>query len=539
MALANLEDVPSMSALGRTCKAFYSMMMPRVYGRIAVAAMFHAHIPKLIRTVEPLLTIAQKKQLKREGKYRGQQERYPTGLDEQAKPFCTSCVRQLVVGVADPGKKHKYIVVRYVEELLKNLDNLEILETRILTKSIAESLAARKSLKALNLFTKMPDNEDVTALSQIKNLKHLSIHDTDWGFSTPSKILQSIIKNSASSLESLTVPAGETAAAPEKKAIFQALKSLDLTFYHAESDAIRAMVSAIDFTQLNELAIGNCHSDNSLLFRHLAGLNDSSSTGTSRMKLRHLCLTMDDGSPSRLTPEERREHLEAKCRFISSFDTLETLQLEDYGQYPENASITNPGLVDVVLQAILCHRGLRVLRISYRGKMSGYAIPYLSAATVGAIVDGLPQLREFQFAPDEVQMDEIGRVLSRGTSLSSITCFPHTSWGSYPPPTDPGSNILSGILNGFLNHPEFSVDSSLFVWERRYNLAKISTSYRKWEVASQFPDKSTKGMKQPEQIKSEDGKRQVWSRDVTGMDRVRIHVGYDPDFEWVEKVSGQ
>jgi hypothetical protein len=114
-------------------------MMPQLYGRVAVAAMFHAHIAKLIRTLEPHLTIAQKKQLKKEGKYKGQQDRYRTGLDEHAKPICAAYVRQIVVGVADPGKKHKYIVDRYVEEAFKNFDNLETIETRVMTKLVLES----------------------------------------------------------------------------------------------------------------------------------------------------------------------------------------------------------------------------------------------------------------------------------------------------------------------------------------------------------------------------------------------------------------
>jgi hypothetical protein len=123
-----------MSSLGRTCKSLYTHMMPRLYGRVAVAAMFHAHIAKLIRTLEPHLTIAQKKQLKKEGQYRGQQERYPSGLDEKVKPICATYVRQLVVGVADPGRKHKYIVDRYVEEALKNMSELEIIETHVYTE---------------------------------------------------------------------------------------------------------------------------------------------------------------------------------------------------------------------------------------------------------------------------------------------------------------------------------------------------------------------------------------------------------------------
>lgn len=108
--------------------------MPLLHKRIAVAAMFHAHIPKLIRDLEPYLTIAQKKQLKKEGTYKGQQERYASKLDVKAVPACASHVRQIVVGVSDPGRKHVYIVHRYVEEAFKNLKNLEIVEAYFCTK---------------------------------------------------------------------------------------------------------------------------------------------------------------------------------------------------------------------------------------------------------------------------------------------------------------------------------------------------------------------------------------------------------------------
>ena len=108
--------------------------MPLLHKRLAVAAMFHAHIPRLIRALEPHLTIAQKKQLKKEGKYKGQQERYSSHLDANAKPACASYVRQIVVGVANPGRKHEYIVHRYVEEAFKNMENLEIVEAYFLTK---------------------------------------------------------------------------------------------------------------------------------------------------------------------------------------------------------------------------------------------------------------------------------------------------------------------------------------------------------------------------------------------------------------------
>lgn len=96
--------------------------------------MFHAHIRKLIRALEPYLSVAQKKQLKREGKYVGQQERYPAVADPNLIPACADHVRELVIGVVGPGRKHEYIVYRYLEEALKNMKNLEIVETRVLTK---------------------------------------------------------------------------------------------------------------------------------------------------------------------------------------------------------------------------------------------------------------------------------------------------------------------------------------------------------------------------------------------------------------------
>lgn len=110
--------------------------MPLLYNRIAVAAMFTAHIPKLIRTLEPILTVTQKRELKKEGKYKGQKERYVTKLDPNTMPQCASHVRQFVAGVANPGRKHNYIVERYVEEALKNLHNLEVFEGYFMTEFV-------------------------------------------------------------------------------------------------------------------------------------------------------------------------------------------------------------------------------------------------------------------------------------------------------------------------------------------------------------------------------------------------------------------
>jgi hypothetical protein len=140
--------------------------------------------------------------------------------------------------------------------------------------------------------------------------------------------------------------------------------------------------------------------------------------------------------------------------------------------------------------------------------------------------------------------------------LTSITCFPHDSWASYPPHPEPGFNILSSILKAFLEHSGSSETSTLhanndvgyedsngvsdrsFVWDDKYKLKRVSVRYKTWDIATKFFGKGEKGTKKPEKMESKDGKRQVWFRDVTGASPVRIHVGYDPEFTWMEKVDG-
>ena len=109
-------------------------MTPRLHKRIAIAAPFHAHIRKAIRILEPHLSVAQKKQLRKEGKYLGQQERYPPGAGSKLKPTFAGYVRQMIIGQVDPGRKHEYIVFRYLEEAFKNLNSLEVVDTHVLTK---------------------------------------------------------------------------------------------------------------------------------------------------------------------------------------------------------------------------------------------------------------------------------------------------------------------------------------------------------------------------------------------------------------------
>ena len=62
-------------------KALYSLATPRLFKSIERICGHHAHIAKLIKTTEPFLSIEQRKQLKTEGSYKGQQETFPDDVD--------------------------------------------------------------------------------------------------------------------------------------------------------------------------------------------------------------------------------------------------------------------------------------------------------------------------------------------------------------------------------------------------------------------------------------------------------------------------
>ncbi|KAF9773550.1 hypothetical protein IL306_008622 [Fusarium sp. DS 682] len=132
--LESVNDPKSMIRMACTSKRYYSHVMAILHKRISISTHFWAHIPHVIRRIEPHLSIAQKKQLKREAHYKGQQEKFSKRLDPNVMPPCASFVRQLIIGRIDPGKRHKWFVLRYFEEVLKNLHNLEVFDAAELTE---------------------------------------------------------------------------------------------------------------------------------------------------------------------------------------------------------------------------------------------------------------------------------------------------------------------------------------------------------------------------------------------------------------------
>lgn len=422
--------------------------------------------------------------------------------------------------------------------------------TNAFCSAICEAIASLTKLKALAIHAYGADSPELAPLARIKDLKHLSIHIGYHSLTTG----QSIIHNSMSTLQSLDMVSDsglchyfqhweknlklsgyDTANRLRKGPDLPSLRSLHIEGLMIDEEFIKEFPLAIEFSKLCKFTSANLRDPQTLLWPLLTNLVTSCKYSDTALNLRSLSIDMHDPQWHYEVEQQGPHKSAAKCEFIASFDTLTTLELPGYGQY---RSGKNPGLSNTLLRAITSHKNLRCLRISYIGIMSDLKIPYLDGKSVGNIIDGLPHLREFEFAPDELRMDEISRALCRGSNLESVTCFPHETLYAYPRPDPLGTNILSSILSTFISNAEIHTKNRKFVWEDYYKLNRLDLKHKKWDIASAF-GKRKKGYGKPDKIQAEaeDGIREVWYQSVP--ETVYIHVGYDPTFEWVTKVEKQ
>lgn len=100
-------------------------MNPILYRDLVASAPCHGNIRGFIRSLQRYLTIAQRKQLRSEQHYVGQQERFMKKDNDEAIPYCTQDVKRLFIGWSNPGKNHLKVLRRYLEELLLQLKHLE------------------------------------------------------------------------------------------------------------------------------------------------------------------------------------------------------------------------------------------------------------------------------------------------------------------------------------------------------------------------------------------------------------------------------
>lgn len=273
-------------------------------------------------------------------------------------------------------------------------------------------------------------------LAKVKNLQHLYVKDHDWACGEgKDNVVLWMLLNSRTTLRSLSLHTSSfgtcflanwdmilenwdmivenrdkfmvngdeiiSVSKSDEPHHLAALKSFTLSGARFDEEKfLKSMQNAIDFASLQELRLGCLGEDNHRLFQYLASLFGSAQDKP--VNLRTLSVNMLHDLLEEV-PEQKQVDHDAICAFVSSFDTLSTLELADYNPYPEEQTV-NPGLPDTLLQAVLRHENLKVLKISYRGIISGFKIPYLSAKTVAAIVDNLPHLEEFKFAPEVTEI---------------------------------------------------------------------------------------------------------------------------------------
>ncbi|PNP84123.1 hypothetical protein FNYG_02811 [Fusarium nygamai] len=548
--LESVNDPKSMIKMACTSKRYYAIVMAIIHKRISVSTSFWTHIPHVIRRIEPHLSIAQKKQLKREGQYKGQQNKFSTLLDLNAVPPCASNVRQMIIGGIDPGKRHKPFVLRYFEEVLKNLHNLEVFDAEDLTEPMAENLSKLKNLKSIRLhpYQRTIKPEAMAPLGKLRNLEHICIEDLSWDriIVTDERPFQSMLLNSLSTLQSLEVRTSKyysdflgdwedklKARNPdvlEQEHDFTALKSLTLRGISFEGNhrenVMRNFTRAFDFLKLRELTLMSLEVGQLKFFKYLEDLFTKGGKGS--IHLRKLSLQMTEpGFKSNYA--ETEVYLEGMYRFISSFDSLTSLEIHDYNLY-NSAVQPNPGLSRRLLQSVVKHTGLETLRFHYRTMGSdAWRIPYASAESVNILTKNLPSLRVFEVAPQEDNLDAMARALSRAKDLTNLLCPNFKSY--YEDRENAHLNLAKKLLGGFL---ENASSCEKFVWEEHYKLGRITMGWTDLRIGSGLKPK--KNFEKP--VKIERADRMVMAQDLRpkkwGESK---QVYYTADSRWVDHVT--
>ncbi|GKU07675.1 hypothetical protein FLAG1_07943 [Fusarium langsethiae] len=537
-----VEDIQSLGNLSKTSKAFHGFVMPQLYKRVKGFVSYHAHIAKLIRTIEPLLTIEQRRQLKKEGQYKGQQESFPDDANEKKKPEVADFVRQTIFEIGDPGEKHRFIVYRYIEELLKTVDNLEVFAATDLTEPMAKVLATKKRIQALWLHVSSARESDAEAVTTIKGLKHLKLEMSNWYLYKTAPL--ALIWNSRSTLRSLDLDkslfyslyenwvdkSSQATESSNRHADLSALKSLSLRRATIDSDDLDAFTRAIDFTALEDLYLGTRNIRIELLYQRL--VETFSATTSADIKLRSLSVHLGSQTMSNLTrmtakPNEEEPGID----FISSFDTLTSLTVVDAGIH--SSDLPDPGLKDTLLRGIFMHKNLTRLEFRDTISLDGWKAPRLDTQMVKRFIENFPQLKHFHFHPKQKELNKIAEALSWGRNLESIGM----NLGREINDKEEGHEFLCQLILQILDR-DSDDNTRDYRWEDHSKFSRFSAGLSIWEVGSKL-GKAKKGIKKAETIVSiSNSKRTVMYRDISQKLYLRLTRGSMIRMEeWVNKVS--
>ncbi|KAF4971492.1 hypothetical protein FSARC_1720 [Fusarium sarcochroum] len=449
MIMENVTDAPNLLKLARTSRRYYAYVMPALHKRIAVKVDSLAYVPNVIRLIEPHLSIAQKKQLKKEGKYKGQQDRFSDTLRRYDGTLVTS--RKILQSI-----------------LLNSISTLQSLDIRT-DKWHCDFLANwQDQIKARN-----PD-----ALKQPHDfiaLKSLTL----WGMMFDGRHAERIMPN---------------------------------------------LTRAFDFLALRELNLSQLDESKTTFFHYLEAL--FSSADKTEICLRSLSLQMK-GNESRQAYSHIESQLECVYRFISSFDTLTSLQIDSYNRF--HGAMRCPGLSTSLEQAILKHKDLERLRFYYEATSnSNSEIPYVSATTVALLTKSLPRLRVFEFPPQETDLAEMGRALSQAKNLTTLTCAPYAS--QYDGSQDDNSfTFAKTIIEGFLTSTRSTGE---FVWEDNYKLTQLVMG---WSLGFKIGSELKPGENLEEPVTISEGDSTVMCQRLTH--KSKSENNWTSDTEWVENVA--
>ncbi|ESU10280.1 hypothetical protein FGSG_03010 [Fusarium graminearum PH-1] len=418
---------------------------------IAVRASDDEYVYKVISRLEPFLSINQKRKLWKEGRCRSQQIKSHRLLAPDVAPLGAQCVRQMTVGLIGRAVKHRQNVMRKLEEVLKNLSNLEVLDTTELSHNIAP-------------------------MSQLRDLKHLSISTNECQCITPvsrDETLQSIILNSSSTLESLevyplkwdsSIHADREGQVPVRNQDviddgFSALKSLVLYGHSARP------INGTDF-----------QSNDGTYFSSIASksLEKSFCSAERRdIQLRELTLDMHPELQGR---DAYETEMDAMYRFIASFGTLTSLEIYDHNRFP-HCRRNNPGLSEQLQEAIIVHSGLESLRLRY--SETGEEVPFFSTPDIETFTKNLSELRVLEVMVRDNDIFGLVKAFSYTKDLESLTCG---SPGTRDRRVDMGAiPFCEELMIAFL---DLAKDNNEFVWEKTYRLKQLSVDHLHVEVGS-------------------------------------------------------
>jgi hypothetical protein len=270
------------------------------------------------------------------------------------------------------------------------------------------------NLRALRLYVNPLSLQNLQPLEQARSLQHFFLQYHSWSpLPEEQNVIQSILYNSKSTLRSLVMIMNRNSGsfwkywkennrvekgAQGESPIFLALELLHLSGLVVDSSTIQSLHRAVDFTRLRELKLGHVHNTEDIFLPYINDLLTSSPKLDKTLNLQILHIEMSEGECAEATGKMKL-NFELKCRFISSFTTLKSLVINNYGR-PQPPITTDVGLSDMMLQAILRHNSLEALKLSWMGVRRGHKPPPLSPATIEILIEGLSQLKELHFPLD-------------------------------------------------------------------------------------------------------------------------------------------